>query len=700
MSKELNLDRMGLEILYDSLNGDYWFEKAGWKTNTPICDGWFGVYCTDGRVSSVKLKSNNLTGDLSFMGEVPDSAENWHGYSLFELQELDLSDNFIRGSIDSLDFFRYRKLYKIDLSNNQMDGIADVLVAPSINFVNFSHNEFISLGYILKSRKAYNSLEAVDLSTNLMSNEAASFFESFPPNMKRLIARDNLIAGELPMQLPSFVKMEEFDSSENKLVGALPDFSRSMPRVLKLHLARQKNKGEDGGISGTIPLSISSLLDLVELDLSSNYLTGEIPRTIGNIPRLQMLDLSDNNLSGMIDSELGKLSDVSEVFNISKNTLSGSIPESFKDFIQGNISLGKNDDLLGYAPLGLCYDSTFFDLKADPRFCPPERNALREFFDVAKGGEWTISTGWGDQFLSVCKWHGVNCNELEQPVELDLKSNGLSGRLSDKLGELFSLEKIDLSDNDIKGSIPDALRRLANLNTLRLSYNLFTGNLPTQLIQLENLELAHFQSNRLTGQIILRNELMIDDSSFISDCGVPTDFENPVTCNNCTMCCNIEGGCHTTTEALLNGLTYDTFLGLILGILTGFLFMVIIIKCTIYNKYCKKPMDDKNLREKILSEKNEAFETIGHESIYGFFLTKNKFGWIIALSVITFQFWVFLYFVWAAEKDFSDDKSDFTYSWRCPRNSEECNFLADQTSVGWLCFGVLMFSHLAKVRSP
>lgn len=220
----------------------------------------------------------------------------------------DLSDNFIRGSIDSLDFFRYRKLYKIDLSNNQMDGIADVLVAPSINFVNFSHNEFISLGYILKSRKAYNSLEAVDLSTNLMSNEAASFFESFPPNMKRLIARDNLIAGELPMQLPSFVKMEEFDSSENKIVGTLPDFSRSMPRVLKLHLARQKNKGEDGGISGTIPLSISSLLDLVELDLSSNYLTGGIPRTIGNIPRLQMLDLSDNNLSGMIDSELGKLS--------------------------------------------------------------------------------------------------------------------------------------------------------------------------------------------------------------------------------------------------------------------------------------------------------------------------------------------------------------------------------------------------------
>ena len=100
------------------------------------------------------------------------------------------------------------------------------------------------------------------------------------------------------------------------------------------------------------------------------------------------------------------------------------------------------------------------------------------------------------------------------------------GRLSESLGRLFSLERIDLSDNDIKGSIPDALSRLVNLNTLRLSYNLLTGNLPVQLIQLENLELAHFQSNRLTGEIILNNDLMVDPSSFISDCGVPTGEGN------------------------------------------------------------------------------------------------------------------------------------------------------------------------------
>jgi hypothetical protein len=40
---------------------------------------------------------------------------------------------------------------------------------------------------------------------------------------------------------------------------------------------------------------------------------------------------------------------------------------------------------------------------------------------------------------------------------------------------------------------------------------------------------------------------------------------------------------------------------------------------------------------------------------------------------------------YTVELDFSDDKSDFTYSYRCPRNSVNCNYLADQTYMGeWL----------------
>ncbi|KAL3795399.1 hypothetical protein ACHAWO_002646 [Cyclotella atomus] len=369
-----------------------------------------------------------------------------------------------------------------------------------------------------------------------------------------------------------------------------------------------------------------------------------------------------------------------------------------KNFIDGAISLGGNELHLP-APLGLCYDATDFDLKNDPMFCPPERNALKDFFDTAKGGEWTVSTGWNDQFLEVCAWFGVTCNnETKQPIRLELNNNGLSGKLSDTFGALRSLEYIDISDNDIKGSIPSDLGSFENLKTLRLSYNQFSSTIPSQLLQLQNLELAHFQSNRLTGVISLNAELMLDPSSFISDCGVPTDFEDPLLCDGCTMCCNILGDCHTTEAPLLDirSLTFVRFLSILLGSVGGILVVFTFIKCKFYNPRWSRSRKADITREKIIREKENAFNSIGKNSVYCFFLTKNYVGWIIALLVISFQFYVFLFFVVAAEKDFSDDKSDFTYSWRCPRNSIDCNYIADQTWSGWVTFGILMLCHLGK----
>lgn len=119
-----------------------------------------------------------------------------------------------------------------------------------------------------------------------------------------------------------------------------------MPRVLKIYLARQKDIGS-GALTGSIPKATASLLDLVDLDLSDNDLTGEVLPTLGNIPRLQVLNLSNNELTGVISDELGLLSgkkfgfvalyvtlnlryfvlpiysEVSKVFDLSYNKLSG-----------------------------------------------------------------------------------------------------------------------------------------------------------------------------------------------------------------------------------------------------------------------------------------------------------------------------------------------------------------------------------------
>jgi len=92
-----------------------------------------------------------------------------------------------------------------------------------------------------------------------------------------------------------------------------------------------------------------------------------------------------------------------------------------------------------------------FDLANDTTLCPIGRNALSDLYDSTKGAEWTERTNWQDEYKSYCDWKGVTCNNnTNQLTKLELRNNGLSGRLSTSIGNLHSIEVLDLSDNDIK----------------------------------------------------------------------------------------------------------------------------------------------------------------------------------------------------------------------------------------------------------
>ena len=90
-----------------------------------------------------------------------------------------------------------------------------------------------------------------------------------------------------------------------------------------------------------------------------------------------------------------------------------------------------------------------FDLANDLLLCPIERNALKEFYDSAKGGEWTLSTNWTDPHIGHCDWYGVTCRD-GSTIKLELPNNGLSGTLNLNITRLRSLEVFDLNNNNIK----------------------------------------------------------------------------------------------------------------------------------------------------------------------------------------------------------------------------------------------------------
>ena len=92
-----------------------------------------------------------------------------------------------------------------------------------------------------------------------------------------------------------------------------------------------------------------------------------------------------------------------------------------------------------------------FDLVGDVSFCPPERNALADFFERAKGGEWTSSKDWRKEYTPHCEWYRVGCDESNTTTRsLKLRNNGLSGVLSPLISNLTNLVHLDISDNDVK----------------------------------------------------------------------------------------------------------------------------------------------------------------------------------------------------------------------------------------------------------
>ena len=244
---------------------------------------------------------------------------------------------------------------------------------------------------------------------------------------------------------------------------------------------------------------------------------------------------------------------------------------------------------------------------------------------------------------------------------------------------------------------------LSKLTSLRLSFNAFVGTVPNELGNLENLELIHLHGNRLSGEVPpdlhLVNSLPHEDitSAFITDCGLPTDFDEPLLCEECTMCCNSNGDCHSTERPNLEQVkakgfeSYAHFIWVFLLILLGYVCLIVLASL-----YCDCSSGFANEQSTITKDKKYALDAIGEDSVYSFYIGKSWPGWGITLAVTAVQIAALFMFVRAAVKDFTSDRSDFQYSWKCPRDSTECSDESDLDWQGWALFVILMAAHVLK----
>ncbi|KAJ3100996.1 hypothetical protein HDU96_010175 [Phlyctochytrium bullatum] len=111
-----------LFTLYAATNGPQWSNSFGWNetmTQGTNCCLSFGVGCTDGKVTSLDLSGNNLSGTLP---EIFTELES--------LKSLDLSENTLGGAIPT-SLYDLLDDAQVDLRNNQFMGVVpDMGLSP------------------------------------------------------------------------------------------------------------------------------------------------------------------------------------------------------------------------------------------------------------------------------------------------------------------------------------------------------------------------------------------------------------------------------------------------------------------------------------------------------------------------------------------------------------------------------------------
>lgn len=444
-------DRQILASLYEVAAGEDWTRSDGWLGDGPLSE-WDGLSVDSlGRVATLDLSNNGLTGRLpwtlaeltSMTSLLADGNEHLAGPLPLSLSALPLRELRIRQTGlcippdaefgDWLATIPSREGTDTECEPISDRGILEALYRETDGADWDESGGWLSDRPLGEWYGVETDSQGRVVSLNLHRNRLAGRIPPRLGDLERLRELNlgwNRLSGPVPPRLARLSSLQELDLSVNRLRGSIPAELSTLTDLAVLHL-------NNNSLSGPIPRELGNLTRLSSLTLNRNGFSGSIPPELGNLIRLRELDLSRNGLTGPIPSTLRNLSDISD-FRLAANNLTGPLP-SWVASLQGLGALHFGDnDLTGSIPAGL-------------------------------GGR-------------------------SQLWLLNLSDNQLTGPIPSQLGNPDSnLWHLDLGNNQLSGPFPPQLLRLSQLVSLRLGANQLTGTLPSEwdgMTRLERLDLA------------------------------------------------------------------------------------------------------------------------------------------------------------------------------------------------------------------
>ena len=135
-------------------------------------------------------------------------------------------------------------------------------------------------------------------------------------------------------------------------------------------------------------------------------------------------------------------------------------------------------------------DDDSYSTSSPTTFIALQYSIMKAFFAAAGGEDWVNSEGWGLEIHeTICQWNGIECNRNAEVTELKLRSNNLTGNVSDLasiLSKLPTLVKVDLSYNELSGDMNGATEKMAQIRDLKnvnLRYNYLEGGVSQDLCE-------------------------------------------------------------------------------------------------------------------------------------------------------------------------------------------------------------------------
>ena len=384
-------DYYALAALYQSTNGPGWTNRDNWLSDEPL-EVWHGVSTdSDGRVTRLDIRENNLRGqippEVGRLWSLTEMRLNGNQLSgplphelgqLKNLTGLHLGANQLTGAIPP-EIGELQKLTNLILGGNQLTGPIPPDLGRLKNLTGWlflSDNQLT--GTIPPELGELQKLRYLDLGFNQLNGP-------IPPELGRLqnlIGLDllvNQLSGPIPPELGRLRSLTSMRLNANQLSGPIPPELGQLQNLKGIGLIFNQ-------LSGPIPPDLGRLQNLEELALRNNQLTGAIPPELGQLQNLEWLGLSNNQFTGAIPPELGQLQNLTEL-HLASNQLSGNIPVAFGDLANLKVlSLAGNADMAGALPLSLINLNLESLGLADTGLCAPPDPAFQDWLRTTPGG--------------------------------------------------------------------------------------------------------------------------------------------------------------------------------------------------------------------------------------------------------------------------------------------------------------------------